>query len=84
MLELPSPDQGSMVCIENLRDVFTARFPQASPQRIAALMAHFLAEVPPVMETAEERNSLAKYIEQLKAYAGAEYPDSQHPEAIKH
>ena len=84
MLDLPRPDHGSLVGIENLRDIFTAQFPQASPQRIAALMAHFLAEVPPVMETAAERNSVAEYIEHLEAYAGAEYPDSQHPEATKH
>ena len=76
MLELPSPDQGSMVCIENLRDVFTAQFPQASSQRIAAFMAHFLAEVPPVMETVEERKSVAEYIEQLgqlKTYKQSTY-----------
>ena len=47
-------------------------------------MAHFLAEVPPVMETTEERKSVADYIEQLKAYAGAEYPASQRTEATKH
>jgi hypothetical protein len=79
-------DNPKLVTTEDLEQVFRGKYPKATDQQIAALMAAFLEEVPAQAvlddggltraDAIEEgwRETVAAWIGELKKFAGDAYP----------